>query len=57
MVLRCRCGGEVRVVSGSDPEAEYLHEHYKCEVCSRTGTFSISPSGSQSKTGCLVSSR
>lgn len=57
MVLRCECGGPVRVQDGTDPEnaEESFWELYECQTCGRTGTLHAeSNPHRQTLTGCLV---
>ncbi|MFQ3295724.1 MAG: hypothetical protein ACI8VE_002813 [Natrialbaceae archaeon] len=56
VVLRCECGGAVRVQNGTDPEnsGDGFFETYECESCGRTGTLTYDRHTGTSITGCLI---
>jgi hypothetical protein len=54
-MLRCQCGGPVEVTDGSDPYEDGRHwEAYKCQSCSRVGTYEFGGSESDRLRGCLT---
>lgn len=55
-MIRCRCGGEVRVVDGSepDPSADGFHEIYECASCGSEGFLKVRFGHTADLSGCLV---